>query len=364
MAEVVYRKRKGGAVVGDRQVRKSFHNCSSHPEKLTGRVIDAIVPTGSKLFTPDSALPGLFLRVTAQGAKSFVLRRQHEGARFEHTIGRADELTPEMARAKAAEILGAMRLTGHNPVKEREERIQKEKVAKANTIESLIAGYLANQDPKKSRRAVEDERYRFERYIIPRIGRRPYAELRRADLVTVIREIGVEVGGTTANRCHQYLSQLFNYALNGGAVEFNPIAGLPKQFKERKRARSLTEQELAILWRACEAGRAAPRGGGGVMPKTARAVQLVMLTLQRGHQIREMRRGDVSLERKEWIVPADRMKNRTPFLVPLSDPACAILAEPPRLSRRLPIQRGWSPWNRNDPNRNIRRSCVSGLSGW
>jgi hypothetical protein len=48
-------------------------------------------------------------------------------------------------------------------------------VAKSNTVAALIDGYLANQDPKKSKRAVEDEAYRFARYVIPRIGARPCA---------------------------------------------------------------------------------------------------------------------------------------------------------------------------------------------
>jgi integrase len=48
------------------------------------------------------------------------------------------------------------------------------------------------------------------------------------------------------------------------------------------------------------------------------ALHLMMLTLVRPSELREARRGEVDLERHQWIIPAERMKGRVRHIVPLS----------------------------------------------
>jgi integrase len=56
------------------------------------------------------------------------------------------------------------------------------------------------------------------------------------------------------------------------------------------------------------------------------ALRLMMLTLVRPSELREARWGEVDPERRQWIIPAERMKGRVRHIVPLSSQALLLFA--------------------------------------
>jgi len=63
----------------------------------------------------DSVVQGLRLRVTSTGVKSFCIARYRDKKFIRATLGRFPDLTVEMARAKALEVLGEVAKNGKNP---------------------------------------------------------------------------------------------------------------------------------------------------------------------------------------------------------------------------------------------------------
>ena len=101
--------------------KKSVGRPSTRPCRLTKRVVDACkAPPSGQVFIRDSELKGFALRVTAPGAKSFIIERRINGKPRRITLARYPVLTVEQARIEAQKQLGAI-ATGHDPVKARQQ---------------------------------------------------------------------------------------------------------------------------------------------------------------------------------------------------------------------------------------------------
>ena len=89
---------------------------------FTKRVIDALPssPTGSRSYYADERIPALRLAVTDRGAKSWVVQKRIDGRVSRITLGRYPELTPELARKKAEQVIGQI-AEGRNPQAEKKE---------------------------------------------------------------------------------------------------------------------------------------------------------------------------------------------------------------------------------------------------
>ena len=77
-------------------------------------MLQASPPASGQTFIPDAIIRGFALRITAQGAKSFIVERRVEGKVRRLTLGRFGELTVEQARKEALKIIGKIAI-GLNP---------------------------------------------------------------------------------------------------------------------------------------------------------------------------------------------------------------------------------------------------------
>jgi integrase len=109
-------------------------------------------------------------------------------------------------------------------------------------------------------------------------------------------------------------------------LESSPCERLkPKTIIGKKvfRSRILREDELRTFWRATR------RLGYPYGP----LFQVLALTGQRKSEVAEARWSEIDLDRKLWIIPADRMKADAAHIVPLSDDVMVILLSLPRFKR-------------------------------
>jgi integrase len=61
--------------------------------------------------------------------------------------------------------------------------------------------------------------------------------------------------------------------------------------------------------------------------QTKLALRFLILTFVRTGEVRGAKWTEIDLDKKEWRIPAERMKMRDPHIVPLSDQAVAVLTE-------------------------------------
>jgi integrase len=123
----------------------------------------------------------------------------------------------------------------------------------------------------------------------------------------------------TANRVRTSLASLFSWAIGEGLVLSNPVTGT-KRTEEKSRERVLDPAELRLIWNSLEDDHF-----GAIM-------KLLALTGQRASEIAGMRWSE--LKSDVLVLPPERTKNHREHMVPLSEPARAIIAAQPRRSGR------------------------------
>lgn len=303
---------------------------SSQRTRLTQRLASEAKKSGVKQRIADHEVKGLFLRITPTGAKSYVLRYSQEGRRGEAAIGDATAITLVAARAKAMDLLNSLTLQRIDPVQAKQAAIVAERQRKNASFAALTEAYSKDAARRKRPRTLEYETWLLEKHILPKLGQRPYAELRRPEIIAFIETIGDKTGQVTANRAHAVIRQVLNYALKRDLIGANPALGIERMFPEVSRERILNESEIRKLWSFLEAARAnsgqglAPGQRLGerpvniVSPAVATALQLCLLTLQRSGEVAGARIEEFSWKDRLWIIPADRMKGKRAHAVPLS----------------------------------------------
>jgi integrase len=65
---------------------------------------------------------------------------------------------------------------------------------------------------------------------------------------------------------------------------------------------------------------------------TRLALKFLVLTFVRSRELRGARWGEFDLEKREWRIPADRMKMKEQHIVPLSEQTIEVLDEIKRIS--------------------------------
>ncbi len=96
------------------------------------------------------------------------------------------------------------------------------------------------------------DRYYYDRLVASAFKSAPIAEPRHADIQTFINRIADEHSPSSANQCRNVLRQVFTYAVHLNLIPANPCAFVEgPSFATRERV--LTDEELRIIWTACEA---------------------------------------------------------------------------------------------------------------
>ena len=275
---------------------------------LTDRYVARVAPQATQFDVWDRKVPGLGLRVSPSGAKSWTVRYRVGRRLRRWTIGRYDRVSLAEARATATRGLRDVDLGGPDPATAKQERRD------AESVGELAREFITTYAQPRKRSWKEDDRLlRVE--VLPAWRHRPARDITRRDVRTLLATIAARPAPILANRVRALLHTLFRFALQQDIVTANPVTAVPRPGVERQRDRVLTDDEIGQFWQALDAQP---------LPMAA-AFRLRLITAQRGGEVHDMRWQDVDLADGWWTIPAEHSKNRLPHRVPLSAPALEIL---------------------------------------
>src|SRR3984893_6283690 len=265
---------------------------------------------------------GFGIRVTAAGAKAFVLNYTIAGRERRLTIGGYPAWTVAAAREQAKSLRRKID-NGEDPLGTREaERA-------AATVAELCDRYIA--DHAASKRTGKQDRAYIERFIRPRLGSRKVDSITFTDLDGLHRKLTTASGPYAANRVAALVSKMFALSTRWGMRADNPAKGIERNHEER-RYRYLTGDELRRL---TEALAACPS------QQAANAVRLLLLTGARRGEVLAATWDQFDLEAGVWIKPSSHTKQKREHRVPLSAPARQLLADMHGEAQRRADERNW-----------------------
>lgn len=279
--------------------------------KLTDGLVKRLDPptTGNRI-EYDTDVKGFGARVTAAGAKSFILNyRTRSGRERRFTIGQFPAWQTTAARIEAKELRKLVD-QGGDPLAE----IQSQR--EAPTVADLCERYRTDHLPKKRATSQVDDKSMIEGRILPALRHRKVAEVSFSDIDALHRSISA-AHPYRANRVVALLSKMFALAIRWGWRTDNPAKGIERN-QEVKRTRYLDAGELERLTAAL---------ADHPDRQAANIIRLLLLTGARRGEVQGARWDQFDLTKGVWTKPGATTKQKTDHRVPLSGPARQLLAD-------------------------------------
>jgi integrase len=292
---------------------------------LTDLYVEKLKPTrGRRVEIFDATFPGLALRVSESGRKSWSLFYRLHGKQHRFTIGAYPQFLPAAARSRATEIRNQVDL-GVNPAVEKRSR-RNDPLPEVETFETVLADYFSQYAAKNMAQSTYAETKRqLERDVLPHWRDMPLRDIKDRHVLKLINDIAAAGNGVTANRTFSRLRAFFNWSISQLRLETSPAKGLVAPVKEEARDRALTNDEIRWFWSATE------EIGWPFGP----IARLLLLTAQRRDEVSKMSWSEIDLAKGIWTIPKERAKNTRAHKVHLSAGALAVLKSLPEPHRGL-----------------------------
>jgi integrase len=268
---------------------------------------------------------GLYLRITAGGARSWVFMAIREGRRSEIGLGSSSAVSLASARRIASEMREAV-AAGTDPrlVISRSDANESEELPTfGNFAESYIASVEAGW-----RNAVHRQQWRHSLRDHARLLRdKPIDQIGTDDVLAVLQPIWL-TRSETAKRVRGRIEKILDAAKARGLRprdSMNPAAWRGHLSLLLPAPSKLTRGHHAALpWSEAPAFMAELRKRQAV---AARCLEFVILTAARSGEALGTTWSEIDLGAKLWTVPAKRMKAGAEHVVPLPDAAVELLEQ-------------------------------------
>lgn len=280
--------------------------------KLTDPIIKASKPSLSPRKLSDGN--GLLLLINPNGSKWWRYRYRYNGKEKMLSLGTYPKVTLKEARN--------LRVTYSKLLDQGIDPAQHKKETKRFTnFQSVAMDWWNNWKANKTERHAGYTIRRLESDVFPEIGSLSIKKINAPDLLRLVKKIQSRGAIDIAKRALSTCNQIFRYAVAHGLTDRNPAADIKisdtlqstvKKNYSRIEAKELPELLINI-------------NNYDGQPITKLALKLMALTFVRTSELRGARWEEIELDHKLWRIPPERMKMRTPHIVPLSNQATVCI---------------------------------------
>jgi len=191
----------------------------------------------------------------------------------------------------------------------------------AVSFEDVATLWMAHWRVDKSAQHVDSTWRRLQANVFPHLRYCPIEAVTAPDLVVMVKAIEARGVSDLAKRALETVGQIMRYGVAHGHCKRNPCAdfkpGDVLRPARREHMARVGAAELPGLLRAIEVYQ------GKVI--TRLAVKLIALTFVRTSELIGGKWSEIDRDAKRWNIPAERMKMKTPHIVPLSSQALEVL---------------------------------------
>jgi integrase len=263
-------------------------------------------------------VPGLALRISSYGHRSFVLIARYPGNPHRNPtrrkLGQCGKLTLEGARDKARQWLALIE-KGIDPAVEAEKERDANQRAQAMSFAHVAEQFLTRHTDKLAKAA--EARSIVEREFVARWGSRPVTDITPHEVSSAIGVIAKRAPGQAHNSLG-YLRRMYSWAIGTHqfGIKESPIERLkPADIIGKRviRERILTNDELRGVWDAA----------GQIGYPFGHIVRMLILTGQRLNEIAALSWKEVDLDNALIAIAGSRMKSKRAHEVPMAPDALA-----------------------------------------
>lgn len=260
---------------------------------------------------------GLYLLINPNGSKYWRLKYRYGGKEKNLALGVYPDTTLSKARqaVRSAREQIADRI---DPMAVR--KLQKQEERTLNTFHAVAKEWHHKNKGRWAASHVKKVWGTIEADVLPWIGSTAIGELTAKECLAIVRRVEERGALDVASRVKQRMSAIFRYAIYTGKATHNPVDVLKDVIETRKvtHRAALLASELPAFLKALDEN-------SSLHIITKLALKFIMRTFVRPGELRGARWAEFDFKRKEWRIPAERMKMKEEHIIPLSDQAISIL---------------------------------------
>jgi integrase len=262
----------------------------------------------------------LYLLVTPSGGKLWRWAYRFDGKQKLMTFGKYPDVFLARARERHA-VQRSLLSEGIDPMEQKKVVKTAERAATENSFAIIADRWIEHWKDDKSPRYVDSTRRRLATNIMPSLGPFQVDEIEAPQIVQMVRAVEARGARDVAKRALETTGQIFRFAIAHGYAKRNPAKEIEPRDILKASAKTnyarIDARELPSLLREIEIYR-----GTQV---TRLAMKLMALTFVRTSELIEAKWSELDLEDNRWNIPAERMKMRTPHVVPLATQSLEVL---------------------------------------
>jgi integrase len=277
-------------------------------QTLTDKQVAALPRKDKRYALPDPEQLGHYLRIPPRSSRAPIafaaVARDPNGKQVWTTLGGVDSLRIDQARELARDAI--MRIRAGKPTTEPDKP----------TVGDVAEEWLDRHVRGNKLRTARERGRIISRYIVPRIGDRIFAEVRRKDIALLLDRIEDESGKPMADGVLKTFRAISKWVAQRDE-DYNPplTAGMSRVPKgEGRRKRILADDEIRAIWR--------------VPGQYGDFVRLALLTAQRREKLIRLRWDDI--DGGVWTIRTEAREKGNPGKVTLPKIAVDIIRAQPR----------------------------------
>ncbi|OYT15010.1 MAG: integrase [Bacteroidetes bacterium 4572_77] len=263
---------------------------------------------------------GLMLRVKPNGSKLWLFNyyRPFSKKRANIGFGQFPEVTLAEARNKRAEARTLIS-KDIDPKTHKEELNHQKKEALENTFGVLAEKWLELKKLQVKPETAEKAYQSLIKHILPSLEKVPVQSIKPKLIIDILQPVANKGSLETVKRLCRVINEVMRLAIASGLLEVNYLADITKLFPAPKKTNMATiePKRLPELMSALSIAN---------ITRTTRClVEWQLHTMTRPIETATARWEDIDLEKKVWVIPAERMKMKKPHTIPLTPQTLALL---------------------------------------
>ena len=264
---------------------------------------------------------GLYIEIQPNGSKYWRLKYRFAGKEKRLAIGVYPKVTLKSAR-KAGEQARDYLDQGIDPSQAKKAKKVAQTQSQANNLEVISREWHAQQSKKWSNSYADKVLRAMERDLYPYAGTLPLDQISPSQLLAVLRRVEARGAADSAHRLKQTVGQVFRYAVATGRAQRDITPDLKGALSTptKQHFPAITEPDgVARLLNMLDAYQ------GTVTVRAA--LKLAPLVFVRPKELRCAEWSEIDFDKREWRIPASKMKMCVDHIVPLSTQAIDVLLE-------------------------------------
>jgi integrase len=285
---------------------------------LTDKRIKHAKPTEKEYNLADGQ--GLFLRIKPNGSKLWLFNylKPYIKKRSNLSLGSYPDLSLNLARQERAKY---RQLLAQNvdPSEHRALQAKQHQEAHNLTLSRIFDDWLKVKRSQVVPNTAKDIQASFNLHILPTLGNVPVHKLTVKQAIKTLKPIEAKGSLETVKRLCQRMNEVMTFAVHTDLIVANPLISIRSAFgrPKKKNLPTLSPNQLP--------GLMAKLNQASIRRTTRCLFEWQLHTMVRPSEAAGTCWDEIHLEKKLWIIPADRMKGKREHIVPLTQQAIGLL---------------------------------------